>query len=66
MGVEHQRRERGDPRQRKEPLIEAIKASKLKVNWVPCDADTRHLALSATGGRDYVSGAYGMQRRDFA
>lgn len=41
-------------------------ASKLKVNWVPCDADTRHLALSATGGRDYVSGAYGMQRRDFA
>jgi len=40
-------------------------APKLKIPWSPTDADTRHLALSRSGGRDYVSGGYGLQRSDF-
>ena len=40
-------------------------ASRLKIGWSPTDADTRHLALSRSGGRDYVSGGYGLQRSDF-
>ena len=38
---------------------------RLKISWSSTDADTRHLALSRTGGRDYVSGGYGLQRSDF-
>ncbi len=43
----------------------AIKGQ-LKINWSPTDADTSHSALRSAGGRDYVSNAYGMQRRDWA
>src|SRR4051794_24325693 len=44
---------------------ESIKG-KLKIAWVPTDADTRHAMLASTGGRDYASNAWGMQRKDFA
>lgn len=40
-------------------------SSKLTISWSATDADTRHLALSQSGGRNYVSGAYGLQRSDF-
>lgn len=43
----------------------AIK-SQLKINWSPTDVDTSHCTLRSAGGRDYVSNAYGMQRRDWA
>lgn len=40
-------------------------APHLKLNWGPTNADTSHASLLSTGGRDYASGGYGMQRRDF-
>jgi len=43
----------------------AIK-SQLKINWSPTDVDTSHSTLRPAGGRDYVSNAYGMQRKDWA
>lgn len=43
----------------------AIKGQ-LRINWSPTDADTSHSTLRSVGGRDYVSNAYGMQRKDWA
>lgn len=40
--------------------------SKLRLPWGPTSADTSHATLKATGGRDYASNAFGMQRKDFA
>jgi Bacterial HORMA domain family 1 len=39
---------------------------KLKIGWVPTHDDTCHAGLKSTGGRDYASNAFGMQRKDFA
>jgi hypothetical protein len=39
---------------------------KLKIGWTPTNADTGHASLTSTGGRDYVSNSYGMQRKDWA
>ena len=39
---------------------------KLKINWSPSKADTSHSSLTSSGGRDYASNAYGMQRKDWA
>ena len=39
---------------------------RLKIIWVPTDADTSHAMLISTGGRDYASNAWGMRRKDFA
>ena len=44
---------------------EAIK-SKLKMGWGPSNADTSHANLISSGGRNYASNAYGMQRKDWA
>jgi len=44
---------------------EAMKG-KLNINWSPTDADTSHSGLKSTGGRDYTSSSYGMQRKDWA
>lgn len=44
---------------------EAMK-SKLKIGWTTSYADTSHSGLSSSGGRNYVSSAYGMQRKDWA
>jgi hypothetical protein len=41
-------------------------SGKLKINWSPTSDDTNHTGLKATGGRDYASNAFGMQRKDFA
>lgn len=43
---------------------EALK-SELKIGWVPAHEDTSHAGLTRSGGRTYVSNAYGMQRRDW-
>jgi hypothetical protein len=44
----------------------AAMRDKLKIGWVPSNADTSHAALKASGGRDYASNAFGMQRKDYA
>ena len=41
-------------------------AAKLKIAWSPTDADTSHSGLASSGGRDYASNSYGMQRKDWA
>jgi hypothetical protein len=38
---------------------------KLKIGWVTSTADTSHSALVQSGGRDYASNGWGMQRRDY-
>ncbi|WOH52964.1 MULTISPECIES: hypothetical protein [unclassified Bradyrhizobium] len=45
---------------------QAAMSGKLKINWSPTSDDTNHTGLKATGGRDYASNAFGMQRKDFA
>jgi hypothetical protein len=40
--------------------------NKLRIGWVPSAADTSHSTLKASGGRDYASNGWGMQRKDFA
>jgi hypothetical protein len=44
---------------------EAMK-KKLKIGWVPTDADTSHSTLKPSGSRDYASNGWGMRRKDFA
>ena len=39
---------------------------KLKIGWVPSYDDTSHASLMSSGGRNYASNAYGMQRKDWA
>ena len=39
---------------------------KLKIGWVKTTDDTSHSSLTSSGGRDYVSSTYGMQRKDWA
>lgn len=41
-------------------------AGRLKIRWSPTNADTSHSGLAASGGRDYASNTYGMQRKDWA
>lgn len=43
---------------------EAMKG-KLRIGWVPTDADTSHAALPQSGGRDYASNGWGLQRKDY-
>jgi Bacterial HORMA domain family 1 len=38
---------------------------KLKIGWVTSYADTTHSSLSRSGGRDYASNGFGLQRKDF-
>lgn len=44
----------------------ATMKSKLKIGWSPTNADTSHSTLKSSGGRDYASNNYGMQRKDWA
>lgn len=39
---------------------------KLKIGWVTSYDDTNHANLMSSGGRNYASNAYGMQRKDWA
>jgi hypothetical protein len=38
---------------------------KLKIDWTPSNDDTSHSGLTSSGGRNYVSSSYGMQRKDW-
>lgn len=38
---------------------------KLKIAWVSTNADTSHSSLSPSGGRDYASNGFGIQRKDY-
>lgn len=38
---------------------------KLKIGWVTSYEDTSHTGLKSSGGRNYVSNAYGVQRKDW-
>jgi hypothetical protein len=38
---------------------------KLKIGWVPSNADTSHSGLKLSGGRDYASNGWGLQRKDY-
>jgi hypothetical protein len=48
------------------PPARAAMEDKLKIGWVPTDADTSHSTLPTSGNRDYASNGWGMQRKDFA
>lgn len=39
---------------------------KLRVPWTTTDADTSHSNLNQSGGRDYASSGWGMERKDFS
>jgi hypothetical protein len=39
---------------------------KLRISWVPANADTSHSSLSRAGGRNYASNGWGLQRTDFS
>lgn len=39
---------------------------KLKIGWTPTSDDTSHSGLTSSGGRNYASNNYGMQRKDWA
>jgi hypothetical protein len=39
---------------------------KLKIGWTTSYDDTSHSSLNSSGGRNYASNAYGMQRKDWA
>lgn len=43
-----------------------LMSGRLRIGWVPTTADTSHSTLSRSGGRDYASNGWGMQRTDFA
>ena len=47
------------------PAAKLAASGKLKINWVPSSANTEHGSLSAEGGRNYTSSAFGLQRKDF-
>lgn len=38
---------------------------RLKIGWVPTSADTSHSSLVQSGGREYASNGWGMQRKDY-
>lgn len=39
---------------------------RLKINWVASYDDTSHASLTRSGGRDYASNGFGLQRTDFS
>jgi hypothetical protein len=39
--------------------------NKLKFTWTAASVDLSHANLTASGGRDYVSNSWALQRRDF-
>jgi hypothetical protein len=47
------------------PAREQMKR-KLNINWTTNHEEIGHGALSSSGGRDYVSSNYGVQRKDWA
>lgn len=47
------------------PAAEAAMKGRLKINWTPTIDDISHRTLKASGGRDYASNGWGLQRKDF-
>lgn len=43
-----------------------VMRGRLKIGWVSTTADTSHSALTQSGGRDYASNGWGLQRTDFS
>jgi len=41
-------------------------SSRLRIGWTKSYDDTSHAGLSGGGGRNYVSGAYGLKREDWS
>ena len=41
-------------------------SEKLRINWTPTNADLSHAMLRSTGGRDYASHGWGLQRKDYS
>lgn len=39
---------------------------KLKLSWGPTDTDISHSGLTASGGRDYMSNGWALQRKDYS
>lgn len=44
----------------------AATKGKLKIGWVRSYDDTSHASLMSSGGRNYASNTYGMERKDWA
>lgn len=44
----------------------AALSPKLNIAWTPTNADTSHFSLNQSGGRDYASNGWGLQRKDFS
>lgn len=44
----------------------AALAPKLNIAWSPTNADTSHSSLNQSGGRDYASNGWGLQRKDYS
>ena len=44
----------------------ALRLPGLRHSWAPSNRDTSHSSLNGVGGRNYVSGAFGFQRKDFS
>ena len=44
----------------------AAMKGKLRIDWTASYDDTSHSSLTSFGGRNYVSNAYGMHRKDWA
>ena len=40
-------------------------SGKMKISWSPCSDDISHSGLTQSGGREYSSNGYGMQRKDY-
>ena len=40
-------------------------SGKLSFTWTSCQDDTSHASLQVDGGRNYVSGSYGLKRKDW-
>ena len=45
---------------------EAEMNKKLKFTWVASNDDTSHSSLKSSGGRDFASNGWALQRKDFA
>lgn len=47
-------------------VVREATRKKLKIGWTTSYDDTSHSKLNSSGGRNYVSNSYGMQRKDWA
>ena len=48
-----------------EPGRQAVQR-RMKIGWVPTDADLSHASLQSQWGRNFTSNAYGLARKDYS